>query len=250
MRAAPAATPARAYIGTSGWDYDAWQDGFYRDQPKTQWLAACAQCFSGLEINATFNRLQRRETFQRWRDQTPPDFRFALKANRYLTHNRRLMEPVPCVVLQRDRASGLHGKLAAVLWQLPQTLQLNLRKLEAFARALQRWRSARHAIEFRHESWFDDEVADCLRRHRIAACQSDAADWPLWSAVTTDFVYVRLHGRSAASGYSEDQLRLWARRVRRWRREGLEVHVYFEDNAAGYAPRNALRLIELVERRS
>jgi len=242
---------ARAYIGTSGWDYEGWRDTFYDGCPRTQWLPLCAKHFSAVEVNATFYRMQRPETFRRWRNLTPADFRFAIKANRYLTHNRKLLEPVPAVVLERDRASALDGKLAAVLWQLPGNLHLNLGKLQAFAQALQRWRSVRHAVEFRHESWFNDEVAQCLQQHRVAVCQSDAADWPMWNVVTTDLVYARLHGHRATyvSGYRESELQEWARRVRRWQREGREVHVYFDNDALGHAPRNAMRLAELVGRK-
>ena len=241
---------AQAFVGTSGWNYEIWRDAFYNGRPRTQWLTLWAQRFSAVEVNATFSRLQRRETFQRWRDETPRDFRFAIKANRYLTHTKKLLEPLPAVVLERSRAAGLGAKLAVVLWQLPHDLHRNLDKLERFAQALQRWRSVRHAIEFRHESWFDDEVARSLRNHRIAVCQSDAADWPRWDAVTTDLVYVRLHGHAAthASGYSDAELRRWARCVRRWQHEGHQVHVYFDNDGLGYAPRNALRLIELIGR--
>jgi uncharacterized protein YecE (DUF72 family) len=135
-----------------------------------------------------------------------------------------------------------------VLWQLPHDLHRNLAKLEGLVRALKRRRSVRHAIEFRHPSWFDDEVTACLQKHRLAVCQSDAADWPMWNVVTTDLVYVRLHGQAAtySSGYSESELRSWARRVRRWQREGRDVHVYFDNGALGHAPRNASRLIELI----
>jgi uncharacterized protein YecE (DUF72 family) len=238
-------------VGTSGWNYDHWRDTFYARHPKAHWLRLCAQHFPAIEVNATFYRLQRRETYQRWRAQTPPDFRFAIKANRYLTHTKKLLEPLPAVVLERSRASGLGVKLAVVLWELPNNLHRNLAKLEGLCHALQRWRSVRHAIEFRHESWFDAEVADCLKRHRIAVCQSDAADWPMWNAVTTDLVYVRLHGRTATvkSGYGEADLRSWARRVRRWQRDGREVHVYFDNDAHCHAPRNALRLIQLINAR-
>ena len=242
---------ARAYIGTSGWNYDAWRDAFYEGRPKAHWLSVCACQLPAIEIDATFYRLQRQQTFQRWRDQTPAGFRFAIKANRYLTHNKKLVEPLPAVILERSRASALGPKLAVVLWQLPHDLHRNLDKLEGFARALRRWRSVRHAIEFRHESWFDAEIAACLQRHRIAACQSDASDWPMWDAVTTDLVYVRLHGQPATveSGYSDAELRRWAGRVRRWQREGRDVHVYFDNAAQAHAPRNALRLIELLKRR-
>ena len=242
---------ARAYIGTSGWNYDAWGESFYEGRPKAHWLSVCACRFPAIEIDATFYRLQRQQTFQRWRHQTPAGFRFAIKANRYLTHNKKLVEPLPAVILERSRASALGPKLAVVLWQLPHDLHRNLDKLEGFARALRRWRSVRHAIEFRHESWFDAEIAACLQRHRIAVCQSDASDWPMWDAVTTDLVYVRLHGQPATveSGYSDAELRRWAGRVRRWQREGRDVHVYFDNAAQAHAPRNALRLIELLKRR-
>ena len=238
----------RAYIGTSGWMYDSWREDFYEKRPAKEWLRFCAARFSAIEVNATFYRLQSADTFRRWRDATPPAFRFAVKAHRYLTHNKKLSDPLPAIRLERSRAAGLGVKLAAVVWQLPRNFHCNLERLEGFARALGRWRRARHAIEFRHPSWFVEEVGACLRRHRIAVCQSDAADWPLWDAVTADLVYVRLHGREVtyASNYPEPELRAWARKVRRWTREGRDVHVYFDNDAHGDAPRNALRLIALV----
>ena len=241
----------RAFIGTSGWTYESWRDDFYGGRPAAEWLRLCAARFTAIEINATHYRLQGVETFRRWRDQTPPGFRFALKAHRYLTHNRKLDDPLPAIRLERDRAAGLGEKLAAVLWQLPSNFHRNLGRLEGFARALRAWRRPRHAIELRHPSWFDEEVAACLRAHRIAVCQSDAADWPLWDAVTTDLVYVRLHGheRTYASSYPEAALRAWARKVRRWTCEGRDVHVYFDNDACGYAPRNAARLLALVSGR-
>jgi uncharacterized protein YecE (DUF72 family) len=241
----------RPYVGTSGWNYDSWRESFYESLPRKEWLRFCAQRFTGIEVNATFYRLQSTEIFQRWRRETPPEFRFAIKAHRYLTHNKKLKEPLPAIALERDRASGLGPKLGAVLWQLPPNLHRNLERLEGFARALGSWRRPRHAIEFRHESWFDEEVARCLRKHRLAVCQSDAADWPIWDAVTTDFVYVRLHGHTVtyASDYSKSQIDAWAGRVNRWLREGRDVHLYFDNDALGHAPKNALRLIERLSAR-
>ena len=239
---------AQAYIGTSGWNYPAWRDSFYHGAPAKRWLAHCAERFTAIEVNATFYRLQRRETFARWRDETPPGFRFAIKANRYLTHNRKLVDPLPSIRLERDAAAGLGDKLAAVLWQLPGNFHRDLGRLQRFVRALHAWRSVRHAIEFRHLSWFDDDVAACLRQRRIAVCQSDAADWPLWDAVTTDLVYVRLHGHAVtyASGYTERQLKSWATRIRAWLREGRAVHVYFDNDAYGRAPIDAIRLLRFL----
>lgn len=239
----------RVFIGTSGWNYDSWKDAFYKGTPKKDWLGFCAARFTAIEVNATFYRLQSRETFRRWRAETPRDFRFAIKGNRFLTHNKKLADPVTAIRLERERAAGLGDKLAAVVWQLPPNFHKNIERLKSFVRALKRWNRPRHAIEFRHESWFDKEVADCLHAHDIAVCQSDAADWPLWDAVTTDLMYVRLHGHEAtyASGYSETQLREWAGKIRRWRRERRDVHVYFDNDAFGHAPFNARRLIELLK---
>jgi len=225
---------------------------FYDARPAKDRLAFCAERFTAIEINATHYRLQSPATFRRWRDATPPGFRFALKAHRYLTHNRKLQDPPGPIRIERDRAAALGEKLAAVLWQLPRNFHRNLERLALFARALRVWRRPRHAIEFRHPSWFDAEVAACLRAHRIAVCQSDAADWPLWDAVTTDVVYVRLHGHEVtyASNYAEADLRAWARKVRRWTREGRDVHVYFDNDAYGDAPHNAVRLLSLVRGRA
>ena len=237
-----------AYIGTSGWSYKEWRNSFYEGVPRAAWLSFCAQHFTGIEVNATFYRLQSKETFRRWRDETPADFRFAMKANHYLTHNKKLLDPLAAIRLERDRAMGLGAKLAVVVWQLPHQMHQNLERLERFAIALRSWSRVRHAVEFRHESWFDDEVAACLRRHRLAVCQSDAADWPLWNAVTTDLVYVRLHGRAAtyASAYSGKELQSWAQRIRAWLQEGCDVHVYFDNDALGHAPRDAQRLIAIL----
>ncbi len=238
----------RLYIGTSGWNYDSWKDAFYGATPRKDWLRFCAERFNAIEVNATFYRLQSRDTFRRWRDATPADFRFAIKGNRFLTHNKKLSDPLPAIRLERDRAAGLGNRLAAVVWQLPHNFHKHLDRLEGFVKALGRWQRPRHAIEFRHESWFDADVANCLRKHRIAVCQSDAADWPLWDAVTTDMVYVRLHGHTLtyASGYSDTLLKGWAEKIRRWRRKGFEVHVYFDNDAFGYAPFDALRLMKFT----
>jgi uncharacterized protein YecE (DUF72 family) len=239
----------RAHVGVSGWNYAEWRTNFYAGCAASERLAHCAHHFSAIEINGTFYRLQSRATFRKWRMQTPADFSFAIKSNRYLTHNLKLSRPIEPIRLERSRATGLGRKLAAVVWQLPRNFQRNLPRLETFARALRLWRTTRHAIEFRHPSWFDDEVAACLQRHRIAVCQSDSPDWPLWDAVTTDLVYVRLHGHTALyrSRYSERELQWWAKRVRHWLREKRDVHVYFDNTAQGYAPRNALRLLELLD---
>ena len=239
---------ARAYIGTSGWNYKGGKNDFYRGVPQARWLKHCAERFTGIEINGTFYRLQSPGTFLKWHDQTPPDFRFTMKGHRFVTHNKKLKNSADSVALERERAKPMGKKLAVVVWQLPKSLKKSMERLEAFAGNLDEWPWVRHAIEFRDESWFENGVAECLARHSIAACQSDAADWPLWSAVTTDLVYVRLHGHTHtyASRYSDSLLDEWGEKTRKWLWEGRDVHVYFDNDSQGHAPWDALRLLKRI----
>ncbi len=238
----------KAYIGTSGWNYKSWRNDFYCDTPQKQWLRFCAEHFSSIEVNSTFYRLQEKSTFKKWRDETPEGFSFAIKGHRYVTHNKKLLDVEQSVIRCRESASPLGKRLAAVVWQLPASLKKDIERLEKFVKNLQRWKSTRHAIEFRHKSWFDDQVAECLERYAVAICMSDAPDWPMWDRVTTDVVYVRLHGhtRKYASSYSKPALRKWATRTQRWLEENRAVHVYFDNDAEGAAPRNALTLLEML----
>ena len=237
-----------AYIGTSGWNYKNWRNGFYGDTPQKRWLRFCAERFSAIEVNGTFYRLQEKSTFKKWRDETPKDFVFAIKGHRYVTHNKKLLDVEDAVIRCRESASPLGKRLAAMVWQLPAFLKKDIRRLEKFVETLRHWETTRHAIEFRHRSWFDDEVAECLRKHAVAVCMSDAPDWPMWKEVTTDLVYIRLHGhtRKYASSYSKPALRKWATRIRTWLEEDRDVHIYFDNDAEGAAPRNALTLLQML----
>jgi uncharacterized protein YecE (DUF72 family) len=238
----------RAFIGTSGWNYGDWKDDFYAGVPRKRWLAHYAQHFDAVEVNATFYHEARRSTFELWRESTPANFRFAIKGHRYITHVERLNAPAKSIERQREGASMLGDKLAAVLWQLPASLKCDLARLRRFAATLDSWREVRHAIEFRDESWFVEDIAEVMRESNLSVCQSDAADWPMWDAVTADTVYIRLHGHTItyASNYSDNSLRSWLRRAKKWLDEGRDVHVYFDNTAAGAAVRNALRMAELM----
>ncbi len=240
--------PGGVHIGTSGWSYEAWRAGFYAGVPRRAWLTHYASQFGAVEINASYYRLQNVSTYRRWFDATPAEFRFALKANRYLPAYRRLKAPADSIALERERALGLGDKLAAVLWQCPASFEKNLDRLAAFLDALAGWAEVPHAVEFRHASWFDDSVRRCLHEHGIAICQSDAADWPLWNAVSSDLVYVRLHGhtRTYVSAYRRATLERWAERVQDWLAEGRSVHVYFDNTDAGAAVRDADRLAQIL----
>jgi len=239
---------ARIYSGTSGWVYKTWRTHLYADTPIKRWLHVASNTFPSLEINGSFYSQISPATYERWRDDTPPGFRFALKGHRFVTHYKRLRDCRDSIVRLRDQASHLGGKLAAVVWQLPSTFGLALDRLDDFLSALAAW-DVRHAIELRHRSWFIPMVAERLRAAGVAVCLSDAPDFPMWREVTADFVYVRLHGhtRKYASSYSADSLRRWAADARRWRDDGRDVYVYFDNDVEGHAVRNARSFAQLVD---
>jgi uncharacterized protein YecE (DUF72 family) len=236
-------------IGTSGWSYQHWQDCFYSGTVQKNRLKFYAERFSAVEVNGTFYRLQSTATFKKWFDETPPTFRFAIKANRYLTHNKKLLDPGASILIEKNHAEALGDKLAVVLWQLPGLLKKDSARLQVFIDALQQWPEVRHSIEFRHPSWFDDETADCLAQANIAVCLSDAETWPMWDRITTNLVYIRLHGhaRTYASSYSKAELAYWAERIAQWAKQDKDVHVYFDNDAECAAPFNALALRAMLE---
>jgi uncharacterized protein YecE (DUF72 family) len=229
--------------------YRAWREHLYADAPMRRWLQIASSTFGALEINGTFYTQVKRETFERWYDETPEGFRFALKGHRFVTHYKRLRDCRDSVILLRDQAAGLREKLAAVVWQLPASFARADERLDDFLVALRAWPSVRHSLELRHRSWFVPEIAERLRAAGVSVCMSDAPDFPLWREVTTDLVYVRLHGhtRKYASSYSGASLRRWCEDIQGWIAEGRDVHVYFDNDAEGAAVHNAKTLIALVE---
>lgn len=244
------ATDRNLYIGTSGWNYKAWKDTFFQGVRQKEWLEHYTTRFNAVEVNATFYRLLQDNVLQGWLKRTPEGFCFAVKGSRYISHTKRLKDPLEAVRRQRDNLEPLRDRIGAVVWQMPGNLRKDTERLQRFLQALRsEWAWARHAFEFRDTSWFDEEVAGILGQHNMAVCISDAADWPMWDAVTSDLVYVRLHGNRETyqSEYTEEELGHWAERGRNWLSEGRTVHFYFDNTDAGAAPHNGLRLRELLE---
>jgi uncharacterized protein YecE (DUF72 family) len=265
-------------VGISGWTYAGWRGDFYPPGlPHKQELAYAAERFDSIEINGSFYSLQRPSSYAGWRDQTPDDFLFAVKGGRYLTHMKRLRDvEAPLANFFASGVLALGPKLGPVLWQLPERFTFDAEVLGAFfdllprtvgdAAALARHhddklaedraltrsprgqadRPVRHALEFRHESFCTDEAFALLREHDVACVVADTAQrWPMAEQVTSDLVYVRLHGDQElyVSGYGEAALDAWAEKCRRWA-EDADVVVYFDNDAKGFAPYDALRLIE------
>jgi uncharacterized protein YecE (DUF72 family) len=211
-------------IGCSGWNYAHWRNGvFYPPRLAARdWLGFYARSFDTVEINTTFYRLPKVEAVRRWVEQTPDDFLFAVKASRYLTHVKRLREVPP--TFRRD-----DERLAGALAALP---------------------PGRHCFEFRHESWFRDEVYELLGRHGAALVIADRPEVHAFQAheLTTDWTFVRFHSgsRGARGNYSERELDEWAARIAGWGDAGIDVYAYFNNDWEGFAPRNALSLKEML----
>lgn len=265
-------------VGISGWTYPGWRGDFYpRGLPRRRELEYAAGRLGSIEINGSFYSLQRPTSYARWAAQTPDDFLLAVKGGRYVTHMRRLRDVESA--LANFFASGvlaLGEKLGPVLWQLPETLEYDAglladffsllprttRRLAALARehddklpedraltTTELDRPVRHALEFRSGSFCTDEALALLRDHDVACVVADTAGrFPMAEAVTSDLVYVRLHGDTElyASGYDDAALHRWAERCRSWADGGADVVVYFDNDARGFAPYDAERLQELL----
>jgi uncharacterized protein YecE (DUF72 family) len=239
------------HVGCSGWNYAHWRERVYpKGLPPKRWLEHYATLFDTVEVNSTFYRLPKRSAVEGWVRQSPPEFVFTVKASRYLTHVKRLTEMRKGVALFYERIEPLldSGKLGPVLWQLPPTFR---RDDERLASALAELPAGRHCFEFRHESWFTDEVYELLRRGSVALVIGDSPERPFQAhELTADWTFVRLHhgARGRNGNYSDREIHEWAERIRRWR-ESVEVYAYFNNDWNGYAVRNGLALKRLLEPR-
>jgi uncharacterized protein YecE (DUF72 family) len=237
-------------IGCSGWNYAHWRNGvFYPPRfPASRWLSFYAERFDTVEVNASFYRLPRREAVARWAEQTPAGFVFSVKVSRYLTHVKRLREVDVHLPLLLERIAPLAdaGKLGPLLWQLPPTFS---RDDDRLAEALASFpRRLRHAVEFRHESWFAPAPLAMLADHGVALVVADRPGSPRPEHdPAVGFSFVRFHhgARGRRGNYSDAELADWAETLRRWARHG-DVYAYFNNDWEGFAPRNAAMLRRLL----
>jgi uncharacterized protein YecE (DUF72 family) len=262
-------------IGTSGWLYPPWRGQFYPPRlPHRRELEYISRRLRSVEINGSFYSLQRPDSYRNWASATPDDFEFAVKGSRFITHMKKLREPV--AALSNFFASGLLAlgpKLGPILWQLPPNFGFDLERLEEFFAVLPRdseaaaelashhdhrltedrvWlttdarRPLRHALEVRHFSFLHDErFLPLVRRHDIALVTSDGdGRWPYFEELTaSDFAYLRLHGQGElyVSGYTDETLDAFAEKIARWR-DGRTVYVYFDNDVKTRAPVDARAL--------
>ncbi|HHY46991.1 MAG TPA: DUF72 domain-containing protein [Firmicutes bacterium] len=259
-------------IGTSGYNYPHWGKGVFYPEglSSSKWLQYYAEHFDSLELNVTFYRIPEEKTFDGWYRRTPEGFAFSLKGPRLITHLKKLQDVGETVELFFTHAFRLREKLVCVLWQFPPHFEVSLKLLEGFVSILPK--EVHHAFEFRDRSWFCREVFEILRAHNMSICLADRPfkvtltksgndairgsdstatqgnDSIIIPSPTADFVYLRRHGLGSrySSCYTDEELAADAMNIRQWATSGLQVYVYFNNDARGYAVRNAETLRSMV----
>lgn len=225
-------------IGTSGWTYSHWRELFYpKGLKQSEWLGYYAGSFDTVEINATFYRLPKSGHITGWSEAVPAEFLFSIKGSRYLTHMKRLGDTGESLDRFLDLIALLGGKAGPLLWQLPPGLERDDDRLAAFAGALPA--TLRHVFEFRHPSWYCREVYDILDRAQAALCISDQPRLPKAIELTAGWTYLRFHYGGVDGLYSRAELKGWMARIRDFQSDGIDVYAYFNNDAQGYALRNA-----------
>lgn len=228
------------WIGTSGWQYRHWRETFYpKDEPQARWLEYYSARFATVEINNAFYRLPEAGTFVGWRERTPDGFVVALKASRYLTHVKRLREPMEPVARLTGRAVELGEKLGPILLQLPANFRADVALLDEALACFPS--SVRVAFEPRHESWFTDATREVLARRGAALCLADAPGIRVRDWRTADWGYLRFHEGCARPHpcYGRTALKTWGERVARLWPRSADVFAYFNNDERACALRDA-----------
>lgn len=260
--------PESSYrVGISGWRYAPWRKVYYPEGlPQRAELEYASRRLNSIELNGSFYSLQRPSSYQRWYDETPDGFVFAVKGPRFVTHMKKLADvDAPLANFFASGVLALGNKFGPVLWQLPPTLGYDADRLTSFFGSLPRTTAEaaevakghdermegrallectvdiplRHAVEVRHTSYENEEFLELMRRHDIAVvCADTAGKWPMFGDVTADFAYVRLHGAEElyVSGYDDKALDHWARKIKAWKRD---TFVYFDNDVKVRAPFDA-----------
>ena len=239
----------KIYIGTSGWHYSHWIGPFYpENMGKKEMLDYYIQYFSTVEINHSFYRLPDGKIFQKWADHVPTDFIFSIKTSRYITHMKKLGNASEALNRFMKGIKPLSIHLGPILFQLPPRWRCNIERLESFLEILSPKRH--YVFEFRDPSWWNDSVYDLLKLKRTAFCIFDLAGVLSPVISTTDFIYIRLHGPNDAyhGSYSAESLKKWAERIEQWNKQQKAVYCYFDNDQAGFAIKNALRLKKMFSK--
>jgi len=239
----------KIYVGTSGYNYAHWVNKFYpKNIPQKMWLEFYARTFSSVELNVTFYRLPKDAVFQNWYKHTPRNFRFVIKGSRFITHIKRLRGCKSPLKLFMQRAAVLKDKLICILWQTPPNLSYDASRIKSFIKYLKEWPQYSYSFEFRHKSWFNDELYDIFRKNNINLCIADSLKYPSKNILTSTFIYLRFHGKQTLYGskYSFDELKEWSNKTKLWMRNKTELFAFFNNDYNGFAVENALQFNKLI----
>jgi uncharacterized protein YecE (DUF72 family) len=232
-------------VGTSGWYYDHWKELFYPAAlAKSKWFEHYAGHFDTVEINNTFYHLPKEQSVQRWHDLAPKGFLYAVKANRYITHIKKLKDSVEPLQRFFERVNLLKRTLGPILYQLPPSVHKDLSLLEAFVKLLPKSKTA--VFEFRHKSWYSDDIFSLLRKLGVGFCIHDMPGKESPRIVTADIIYIRFHGTTGryAGSYPKSQLQDWAKWLREQAKTARGIYAYFNNDIGGHAIKNAKQLRE------
>ncbi len=237
----------RCFIGTSGWYYQHWFGRFYpQDLSRDKLLPYFARSFNTVELNNTFYHLPKETAVGGWYEKTPKGFVFAVKASRFITHIKRLTNLGDSLKVFLNRASLLKEKLGPILYQLPPVMKKDSARLKNFLKRLPK--QERNVVEFRHQSWLDEETFAILKKFNVAGCTVSMPGFPTIVRASADFGYIRMHGGSKLyrSNYSQQELRAALGWIKKFLNRGLDTYVYFNNDACGYAVKNALALKKML----
>lgn len=239
----------KLYIGCSGFSYDHWKGTFYpEDLSRRSWFDHYLKKFSTVELNVTFYHLPDKETFNKWYTETPPEFVFSVKGSRFITHVKKLKASAEPVDVFFSRVLALKEKLGVILWQLPKELKADPARLSDFLEMLRPY-GVRNTFEFREETWISKKVISLLEKENASLCMADRPEFLKDLPVTSDFVYIRRHGDSGSSAcYSPEQLKDDAVRIKGYLKQRKDVFIYFNNDAYGYAPKNAMELRKMLKK--
>jgi uncharacterized protein YecE (DUF72 family) len=230
----------KLWVGTSGFQYAEWKGNFYpEDLPTSKMLPFYAGRFSTTEINYSFHRIPGAKTIESWKTATPEEFRFALKAPQKLTHWAKLRDCADTLEYFYGIVSKLGNKLGPILFQLPPSFKKDAAVFGSFLRELP---LVQAAFEFRHKSWFDDEIFGLLRARKLALCIADTDTMTTPPKVTTDYGYLRLRRED----YQKVDIERWAKFVRQQQGQWREAFIYFKHEESGIGPKLARQMVELI----
>ena len=237
-------------VGTSGWQYDDWRGAVYPERlPRRRWLEHYTSLFPTVEVNATFYRLARPSAVRVWRETAPDGFEFVLKGSRFITHMKKLGDPAEALERFFEPLDAVLDRTSVILWQLPGRWGRDVERLDTFLTALPA--AYRYAVEFRDDDWFHRDSYEVLDRHGVANVWLSSSLTSAHSLVQTGgHVYLRFHGLDPHEpyryDYARDELRRWASRLSRVTANGTPAWVFFNNDHAGNAVRNARELMELL----